>query len=103
VQFYVRRRYPAWLHKYNYILAAAISGGIELLVFVTTFVVQGTSGVAVPLPPYLGNNFQKETSTFLPLIRGQVEGEIGSQILGAYLMSLLIVFVHYYCQMSLPF
>jgi hypothetical protein len=58
VQFYVRRRYPGWFLKYNYILSAAISGGTELLVFVTTFAVQGASGKAVPFPPYWGNNFQ---------------------------------------------
>ena len=59
IQFYVRRRYPEWFLKYNYILSAAISGGTELLVFVTTFAVQGASGKAVPFPPYWGNNFQK--------------------------------------------
>lgn len=40
-------------------MAAAISGGTELLVFVTTFAVQGGSGVAVPFPPYFGNNFSE--------------------------------------------
>jgi hypothetical protein len=64
VQFYVRKRYPEWFLKYNYILAAAISGGTELLVFVTTFAVQGASGVAVPFPPYWGNNFQKGNFDF---------------------------------------
>jgi hypothetical protein len=58
VQFWVRKQYPEWFLKYNYILAAAISGGTELLVFVTTFAVQGASGKAVPFPPYWGNNFQ---------------------------------------------
>lgn len=54
-QFYVRKRYPGWFLKYNYLLAAAISGGTELLVFVTTFAVQGASGKAVPFPNYWGN------------------------------------------------
>ncbi|KAF4625046.1 hypothetical protein G7Y89_g13120 [Cudoniella acicularis] len=58
VQFYIRKRYPAWFLKYNYIIAAAINGGTELLVFVTTFAVQGASGKAIPFPPYWGNNFQ---------------------------------------------
>jgi hypothetical protein len=58
VQFYVRKKHPKWFLKYNYILAAAISGGTELLVFVTTFAVQGASGTAIPFPPYWGNNFQ---------------------------------------------
>jgi len=59
VQLYVRRRHAEWFLKYNYLLAAAIGGGTELLVFVTTFAVQGASGQAVPFPPYWGNNFQE--------------------------------------------
>jgi hypothetical protein len=57
-QFWVRKRHASWFIKYNYLLAAAISGGTELLVFVTTFAVQGASGTAIPFPPYWGNNFQ---------------------------------------------
>jgi len=34
VQFYVRKRYPEWFLKYNYIISAAISGGTEMLVFI---------------------------------------------------------------------
>jgi hypothetical protein len=64
VQFYVRRRWPEWFVKYNYILAAAISGGTELLVFVTTFAVQGGTGKAVIFPAYWGNNFQKGNIDF---------------------------------------
>lgn len=56
-QYYVRRRYPRWFMRYNYLLAAAISGGTELLVFVTTFAVQGAVGKEVPFPPYWGNNY----------------------------------------------
>lgn len=52
-QFFVRKRYPRWFLKYNYLLAAAISGGTELLVFVTTFAVQGASGTAIPFPPWV--------------------------------------------------
>ncbi|KAJ9137170.1 OPT superfamily oligopeptide transporter [Pleurostoma richardsiae] len=58
-QLYVRRRYPEWFLRYNYLMAAAIGGGTELLVFVTTFAVQGASGKAVEFPPYWGNNFQQ--------------------------------------------
>ncbi len=56
MQFYVRKRYPEWFLKYNYLLAAAISGGTELLVFTTTFAVHGASGTAIPFPKYWGNN-----------------------------------------------
>ncbi|KAF1992314.1 OPT superfamily oligopeptide transporter [Aulographum hederae CBS 113979] len=58
VQYYVRKRYPRGFLKYNYLIAAAISGGTEVLVFVTTFAVQGGSGKERPFPPYWGNNFQ---------------------------------------------
>lgn len=58
MQFWVRKRHPKWFLKYNYLLAAAISGGTEFLVFVTTFAVQGASGTAIEFPPYFGNNFQ---------------------------------------------
>jgi hypothetical protein len=64
VQFWVLERYPEWFLKYNYILAAAISGGTELLVFVSSFAVQGASGKAVPFPPHWGNNFQSGNFDF---------------------------------------
>lgn len=64
VQFHIRKKYPEWFLKYNYILAAAISGGTELLVFVTTFAVQGASGKAVPFPAWWGNNYQKGNVDF---------------------------------------
>lgn len=56
-QFFIRRRYPEWFLKYKYLLAAAISGGTELLVFVATFTVQGATGREVLFPPYWGNNY----------------------------------------------
>lgn len=59
VQFWVRVRYPDWFIKYNYVLAAAISGGTELLVFLTTFTVQGGSGNAIEFPPYWGNAYHE--------------------------------------------
>ncbi|EPE02671.1 opt oligopeptide transporter [Ophiostoma piceae UAMH 11346] len=58
VHAYVSRKHAAWFMRYNFVLAAAISGGTELLVFVTTFAVQGGSGTPVPFPPYWGNKFQ---------------------------------------------
>lgn len=64
VQCYIRKRYPEWFLKYNYLLAAAISGGTELLVFIATFAVQGASGPEVKVPPYFGNNFQKGNYDF---------------------------------------
>lgn len=64
VQFWVRKRYPKWFIKYNYVLAAAISGGVEMCVFLTTFTVQGGSGKAIEFPPYFGNNFHEGNVDF---------------------------------------
>jgi hypothetical protein len=64
VQFYLRKKYPKWFLKYNYIVAAAINGGTELLVFVTTFAVQGASGKEIKFPHYCGNNFQSGNFDF---------------------------------------
>lgn len=59
IQFYVRKYHHEWFVKYNYLLAAAISGGTEMLVFLTSFTVEGAGGKEVPFPPYFGNNYQK--------------------------------------------
>lgn len=45
--------------KYNYVLAAAISGGTEFMVFLSTFGLQGASGKEVKFPKYWGNNYQQ--------------------------------------------
>ncbi|KHJ32003.1 putative proton-coupled oligopeptide transporter of the plasma membrane [Erysiphe necator] len=59
VQLYIRPRYPKWFMKYNYVLAAAISGGTEFMVFLSTFALQGASGREVIFPKFWGNNFQQ--------------------------------------------
>ncbi|KAF6809268.1 peptide transporter mtd1 [Colletotrichum musicola] len=55
-QLWLRRRRPAWFARYNYVLAAALDGGTQVLVFVLTFAVLGGAGTAVPFPRYWGNN-----------------------------------------------
>ncbi|KAF9870610.1 hypothetical protein CkaCkLH20_11916 [Colletotrichum karsti] len=55
-QLWLRRRRPAWFARYNYVLAAALDGGTQVLVFVLTFAVLGGTGTAVPFPKYWGNN-----------------------------------------------
>jgi hypothetical protein len=54
VQFYVRKRYPEWFLKYNYIMSAAISGGTKMLVFITTFAVLGCEWKGGSISPLLG-------------------------------------------------
>ncbi|RKF62996.1 Oligopeptide transporter 6 [Erysiphe neolycopersici] len=59
IQYYIRPRHPKWFMKYNYVLAAAISGGTEFMVFLSSFALQGASGKEVKFPKYWGNNFQQ--------------------------------------------
>lgn len=41
--------------QYNYLVAAALDGGTQVLVFIFTFAVFGGSGKAVPFPTWAGN------------------------------------------------
>jgi hypothetical protein len=36
-QFYLRKYRPNWFIKYNYILSAALDGGMQVMVFILTF------------------------------------------------------------------
>lgn len=54
-QWWIRRRYPQYFVKYNYIVSAAMDGGTQVLVFVFTFAVFGGSGTAHPFPVWAGN------------------------------------------------
>ncbi|OQO11666.1 hypothetical protein B0A48_03393 [Cryoendolithus antarcticus] len=54
-QFYLRKYKPDLFIKYNYIVAAALDGGTQVLVFILTFAVAGGSGKAVPFPTWAGN------------------------------------------------
>lgn len=53
-QFYLRRRFPQWFVKYNYLVSAALDGGTQVMVFILTFAVAGGSGVAHPMPNWAG-------------------------------------------------
>ncbi|EJU00895.1 oligopeptide transporter [Dacryopinax primogenitus] len=55
-QWYLRRKYPVWFRKYNYILAAALDGGTQVMVFILSFAVQGASGDAHLFPAWWGAN-----------------------------------------------
>ena len=56
-QYYIRKYYPDWYMKYNYILSAGLDGGTQICVFVLSFAVFGSAGPEVSFPPYWGNNF----------------------------------------------
>ncbi|KAF8309084.1 OPT superfamily oligopeptide transporter [Clavulina sp. PMI_390] len=54
-QVWLRRRYPRWFKKYNYILGGAMDGGAQVLVFILSFAVYGASGTSHPFPDWWGN------------------------------------------------
>ncbi|EEU35815.1 uncharacterized protein NECHADRAFT_34981 [Fusarium vanettenii 77-13-4] len=55
-QFWLRRWKPDWFIKYNYVLAAALDGGTQILVFLLTYTVLGGVGPEIKFPKYWGNN-----------------------------------------------
>ncbi|KAJ7126834.1 OPT oligopeptide transporter protein-domain-containing protein [Mycena epipterygia] len=55
-QWWLRTRYPRWFTKYNYILAAALDGGTQVMVFILSFAVQGASGNSHLFPQWWGAN-----------------------------------------------
>ncbi|CAL1705639.1 unnamed protein product [Somion occarium] len=55
-QWWVRTRYPRWFTKYNYIMAAALDGGTQVISFILNFAVFGASGTAHNFPVWWGND-----------------------------------------------
>ncbi|KAJ7473925.1 OPT oligopeptide transporter protein-domain-containing protein [Mycena galericulata] len=55
-QWWLRTRYPRWFAKYNYILAAGLDGGTQVMVFILSFAVQGASGNSHLFPQWWGAN-----------------------------------------------
>ncbi|KAF8124327.1 OPT oligopeptide transporter protein-domain-containing protein [Boletus edulis] len=55
-QWWIRTRYPRWFQKYNYIVAAALDGGTQVMVFILSFAVQGAAGTAHLFPSWWGAN-----------------------------------------------
>ncbi|KAI0732699.1 OPT oligopeptide transporter [Fomitopsis betulina] len=55
-QWWVRTRYPRWFTKYNYIVAAALDGGTQIIVFILNFALFGAAGHPVAFPNWWGND-----------------------------------------------
>ncbi|KAF4613761.1 hypothetical protein D9613_007594 [Agrocybe pediades] len=55
-QWWLRTRYPRWFAKYNYILAAALDGGTQVMIFILSFAVFGASGDSHLFPQWWGAN-----------------------------------------------
>ncbi|KAF9492268.1 oligopeptide transporter [Pleurotus eryngii] len=54
-QLWIRKSYPRWYNKYNYILGGALNGGAQVMVFVLSFAVFGAAGREHPFPHWAGN------------------------------------------------
>jgi len=54
-QWWVRTRYPRWFTKYNYIVAGALDGGTQVIVFILNFAIFGAAGNAFAFPTWWGN------------------------------------------------
>ncbi|KIK55154.1 hypothetical protein GYMLUDRAFT_76698 [Collybiopsis luxurians FD-317 M1] len=55
-QWWIRTRYPAFFARNNYIVAAALDGGTQVMVFILSFAVQGAAGTAHLFPQWWGAN-----------------------------------------------
>ncbi|OAX30986.1 OPT-domain-containing protein [Rhizopogon vinicolor AM-OR11-026] len=55
-QWWLRTRHPRWFVKYNYIVAAALDGGTQVMVFILSFAVQGAGGTSHLFPEWWGAN-----------------------------------------------
>ncbi|KAF8169760.1 OPT oligopeptide transporter protein-domain-containing protein [Pholiota molesta] len=55
-QWWIRTRYPGWFTKYNYVLAAALDGGTQVMVFILSFAVFGAAGNSHLFPQWWGAN-----------------------------------------------
>ncbi|CAK3789992.1 peptide transporter MTD1 [Lecanosticta acicola] len=54
-QVYLRKRFPEIFNKYNYLIGAALDGGVQLVIFILSFAVFGASGKSHAFPTWWGN------------------------------------------------
>ena len=55
-QFYLRKYRPKYFIRWNYLISAAMDGGTQVMVFLSTFALFGGSGVAHSFPAWAGNH-----------------------------------------------
>ncbi|KZV86717.1 OPT superfamily oligopeptide transporter [Exidia glandulosa HHB12029] len=53
-QYWMRKKHPKWFARYNYIIAAALDGGTQVMVFILSFAVQGAAGDSHLFPSWWG-------------------------------------------------
>ena len=64
-QFWLRSYHPGWFIKYNYILAGALDGGAQVMIFILSFTVFGASGTPRPFPSVSSNTHHSWYGTWL--------------------------------------
>ncbi|TRM66262.1 OPT oligopeptide transporter protein-domain-containing protein [Schizophyllum amplum] len=57
-QWFVRRRFPRWFTKYNYIVAGALDGGTQVISFILNLAVFGAVGSEHAFPEWWGNDLK---------------------------------------------
>lgn len=62
-QWYLKKYFPKLFTDYNYILAAGLTGGAQVMVFILSFAVQGASGKSYAFPSWWGNHYNDEGTT----------------------------------------
>lgn len=54
-QVWLRTRRPQLFNDFNYLVSAALAGGVSICIFVLAFAVQGASGDVHDFPTWFGN------------------------------------------------
>ncbi|SCZ93431.1 BZ3500_MvSof-1268-A1-R1_Chr6-3g08656 [Microbotryum saponariae] len=54
-QFYLRRKRSTFFRKYNYLMAAALDGGTDFMIFLSTFTINGGAGKQYTFPNWAMN------------------------------------------------
>ncbi|SGY16252.1 BQ5605_C012g06822 [Microbotryum silenes-dioicae] len=54
-QFYLRRKRSTFFRKYNYLMAAALDGGTDFMIFISTFTINGGAGKQYLFPNWALN------------------------------------------------
>ncbi|KAF5391029.1 hypothetical protein D9757_003990 [Collybiopsis confluens] len=57
-QWWVRIKYPRAFTKYNYIVAGALDGGVQVISFILNLAIFGAAGKQVNFPQWWGNDFK---------------------------------------------
>ncbi|EPS95634.1 OPT oligopeptide transporter [Fomitopsis schrenkii] len=57
-QWWLRTHCPRWFVEYNYLVAAAMDAGTQVVIFILNFAIFGAAGTAYQFPQWWGNDFK---------------------------------------------